>query len=213
MKVPPKRIAKLRPVPTLGQRALRYLREAGIARSRDLVAHGVTRAALQRLVENAAVVRVGRGLYALAGTDLGEKQSLAEAALAVPAGVVCLLSALQFHGLTTQNPTSVWMAIGHKARAPAGDKGVSLRVVRFSGAALLTGITEHRVGGVTIKLYGPAKTVADCFKFRHLVGHDVAMEALRDCLRERRATIDEIWTAARVDRVANLIRPYLEALA
>src|SRR4051794_18136072 len=92
-------------------------------------------------------------------------------------------------------------------------KGVSLRVVRFSGAALSTGIVEHRVGGVTIKLYGPAKTVADCFKFRHLVGHDVAMEALRDCLRERRATIDEIWAAARIDRVANLIRPYLEALA
>lgn len=210
--MPSKRISHRHPLPTLAEKALLCLREAGIARSRDLGAKGITRATLQRLVESGAIARAGRGLYSMPGVDLGEKQSLAEAALAVPAGVVCLLSALQFHGLTTQNPAAVWIAIGHKARAP-GDKGVPLRVVRLSGPSLITGITEHRVGRITVKVYGAAKTVADCFKFRHLVGHDVAMEALRDCLRDRRATMDEIWAAARVDRVANLIRPYLEALA
>jgi predicted transcriptional regulator of viral defense system len=210
MKVPRKRIRKGAVV--LSDRAVDFLREAGVARSRDLVARGVTRATLQRLVARGAIERIGRGLYTLKGTDLGEKQSLVEAALIVPAGVLCLLSALQFHGMTTQNPSEVWVAIDHKSRSPAGDRGVPLRVVRLSGAARDHGVVEHRIGGVTLKVYGAAKTVADCFKFRHLIGQDVAMEALRDCLRYRRATVDEIWTAARVDRVANLIRSYLEAL-
>jgi hypothetical protein len=114
--------------------------------------------------------------------------------------------------MTTQNPSAVWMAIDHKSRTPARGTDVPLRIVRLSGVAWDYGIVERRIGGVTLKVYGTAKTVADCFKFRHLIGQDVAMEALRDCLRYRRATVDEIWASASIDRVANLIRPYLEAL-
>lgn len=212
--MPAQRIISSTP-PSQGARALAFLDTAGIARGRDLVARGVTRAALRRLVARGEVEQAGRGLYVLAGADLGEKQTLIEAALMVPCGVVCLLSALQIHGLTTQNPPEVWMAIDHKARKPAAG-GVPLHVVRLSGQARTAGVVEHRIStapGVPLRVYDPAKTVADCFKFRHLVSHEVALEALRDCRRQRKATMDQLWEAAKIDRVANLIRPYLEAIA
>ena len=140
-----------------------------------------------------------------------ENQSLVEACKRVPRGVVCLLSALQFHGLTTQAPFEVWMAVGVRAWAPRVDYP-PLRIVRFSGSALTGGVEERRIGGVPIRVYGPAKTVADCFKFRNKVGLDVALEALRDCRRRRKATMDELWRAARVCRMTNVMRPYLESL-
>jgi len=214
MKMPALRI-KPGKAASQGARALAFLRAAGVARSRDFEGQGLTRATLRRLVASGAVEQIGRGLYTLPETDLGEKQTLIEAALMVPRGIICLLSALRFHGLTTQNPREVWMAVGHKARSPAGGD-VPMRVVRLSGRSLMAGVREHRVPGapaVTLRVYDPAKTVADCFKFRHLVGHDVALEALRDCRRQRKATMDQLWAAAKIDRVANLIRPYLEAIA
>jgi len=142
---------------------------------------------------------------------LTEHHHLVEAALRVSRGVVCLLSALRFHNLTTQSPFKVWMAIDRKAHLPAAG-GLPLRFVRFSGAALSVGVEEHILEGVTVKIYAPAKTVADCFKYRHKIGLDVALEALRDLLRRDRASLNEIWRYARICRVANVMRPYLEAL-
>src|SRR5690606_12755497 len=138
------------------------------------------------------------------------QRSLVEACRRVPRGAVCLLSALQFHGLTTPAPFEVWMAIDESARQPRGDSP-SLRIVRFSGAALTYGVQEYVVEGVTVRVYSPAKTVADCFKYRNKIGIDVAIEALRDCLRQRKATADELWQAAKVCRMTNVMRPYLEA--
>jgi predicted transcriptional regulator of viral defense system len=124
---------------------------------------------------------------------------------------VCLLSALRFHGLTTQAPFEVWLALDRKARAPRGGSP-SLRIVRMSGRALTTGVAEHRVEGVPVRVFNPAKTVADCFKYRNKIGLDVALEALRDAWRQRRVTMDELWRYAQVCRVSTVMRPYLESL-
>ena len=158
------------------------------------------------------VERVGRGLYTLPGAVLTERHSLAEACRRVPGGVVCLLSALRFHDLTTQNPAEVWMAIGQKAWRPRA-ANLALRLVYLSGAAFRDGVETHDVGGVTVRVFSAAKTVADCFKFRNKVGLDVALEALRDCWIKRRATLDELWHYAKICRVANVMRPYLESIA
>jgi predicted transcriptional regulator of viral defense system len=126
--------------------------------------------------------------------------------------VICLLSALQFHDLTTQAPFEVWMAIDVRARRPRG-KAPPLRIVRFSGKALTAGVETHRIEGVRVRVYGPAKTVADCFKYRNKIGLDVALEALRDYRRAHPGGLDELWKFAQICRVANVMRPYLEAQA
>src|SRR5262249_40178409 len=154
---------------------------------------------------------VRRGLHGSPDADLGENQTLAEAARQVPKGVVCLLSALRFHGLTTQAPHEVWMALPAKAWLPRVEHP-KLRVFRFSGRALTEGVEEHDVRGAVLHVYSPAKTVADCFKYRNKVGLDVALEALRDCWRERRCTMDALSEAARICRMTNVMRPYLESL-
>lgn len=122
-----------------------------------------------------------------------------------------MLSALRFHNLTTQSPFEVWMAVDRKARRPRSDSP-PLRIVRFSGEALKVGVEEHRIEGVTVSVYCPAKTVADCFKYRNKIGLDVALESLRDCWRERRCTMSDLWCYAKICRVANVMRPYLESL-
>ena len=134
-----------------------------------------------------------------------------EACKRVPRGVVCLLSALQFHKLTTQAPSEVWLALDRKARAPR-EGGQPLRFVRMSGRALTEGIEDHRIEGVAVKVYKPAKTVADCFKYRNKIGLDVALEALRDYRQKHRAGMDELWRFAKICRVERVMRPYLEAL-
>ena len=193
------------------QQALELVRQMGVLRSRDLVAHGIAREYLVRLHRKGLVNRVGRGLYVAADVDASEHQSLAEVSRKVPAGVICLLSALRFHGLTTQSPFEVWIAIDVKARRPKQD-GVPIRVVRFSGDALHAGVEEHAVEGVTVRVYNPAKTVVDCFKYRNKIGLDVALEALRECGRQRRCTNDDLWRYANLCRVANVMKPYLEAV-
>jgi predicted transcriptional regulator of viral defense system len=140
-----------------------------------------------------------------------ENRTLAEVGKRVPGGVVCLLSALQFHRLTTQAPYEVWLAIDRKAWRPISVE-LPLRIFRFSGPALSQGIEEHRIEGVPVKVYTPAKTVADCFKYRNKIGLDVALEALRVCWKQRQATMDQLWQAANICRVANVMRPYLESL-
>jgi len=127
-------------------------------------------------------------------------------------GVVCLLSALRFHDLTTQSPFEVWLAIGEKSRLPK-QENPQVRIVRFSTKALTYGVQGHRIEGVPVRVFTPAKTVADCFRYRNKIGLDVALEALRDCKRKRKATMDEIWKAAKVCRMANVMRPYLESIS
>lgn len=193
------------------QQLLDFARRAGVVRPRDLAALGVSRTQIQRMVARGALVRIARGLYTVADAEVTEHHSLVEAAARVPRGVICLLSALAFHDLTTQNPFETWLAIprgmGHPV-APA----LPLRIVRFSGLAYTEGVEEHQIEGVRVCVYGPAKTVADCFKYRHKIGLDVALEALRAVWSERRASMDEIWHYAEVCRVARVMRPYLESL-
>ncbi len=175
------------------------------------MALGVSREYLGQLAAKGLVERVGRGLYRLPDAEVSAQHTLVEATRRVPRGVVCLLSALRFHGVTTQVPTDVWLAIGPKIWQP-GVPDLPIHVVRFSGAALHEGIEEPVVEGAVLRVYSLAKTVADCFKYRNKIGLDVALEALRETLRERRTSVDEIWHYAQVGRVARVMRPYLEAV-
>ena len=185
--------------------------KGGILRPRDLQSKGLPTDYLWRLHQKEKLEKVGRGMYAIPGAGLSEHQTTVQAALRVPHGVVCLLSALRFHDLTTQSPFEVWMAIDGKARSPKEDI-IPLRIVRFSGKALTAGVETHPIEGVKVKVYNPAKTVADCFKYRNKIGLDVAIEALRDCWRKKRATTDQLWYYAKVCRVGRVMRPYLESL-
>jgi predicted transcriptional regulator of viral defense system len=192
------------------QRVLELAAHQPLVRPRDVEARGIARESLLRLYRQGVLVRAARGVYALADRPASEHHSLAVTAKRVPRGVICLLSALRFHGLTTQDPHEVWIAIDFKARKPSIESP-ALRVVRFSGRALAEGTEEHVIEGVRVLVYSAAKTVADCFKYRLKIGTDVAIEALRDALRTRRATIDDIHRYAKVCRVANVMRPYLES--
>ncbi|MFH1131187.1 MAG: type IV toxin-antitoxin system AbiEi family antitoxin domain-containing protein [Pseudomonadota bacterium] len=186
------------------------VRKLGIARPRDIATRKMPSSYLHRLAKEGVLERVGRGLYRIAGEEISERQSLAEACKRVPRGVICLLSALQFHEITTQNPFEVWIAIGIKTWRPTIDYP-PLKIVRFSGAALEQGIITKDVDGVTVRVYDAAKTVADCFKYRNKIGLDVALEALREYRRQRRS-MDELWRYAEICRVAKGMRPYMEAL-
>lgn len=197
--------------PTQTQKVLDLLDQCGVLRPRDLDRHRIPRTHLQRLLRRGEIDRVGRGLYMRAGADVTEHHSLVEVAKRVPEGVVCLLSALRFHGLTTQNPWEIWLAIKQKAWRPK-DMPVALRIVHLSPPAFLAGVEEHVVEGVTLRVYSAAKTVADCFKFRNKIGLDVALEALRDYRRKHRAGLDDLWRFAKICRVTSVIRPYMEAL-
>ncbi len=199
------------PTVTKMDATLALLRERGTLRPRELAAVGIPADYLDRLHRRGEAERVSRGLYALPDAEVSEHHSLAAAARQVPKGVVCLLSALRFHGLTTQSPAAVWLAVPNKAWVP-DVKSPRLRVFRYSGAALTAMVEEHAVEKVTVRVYSPAKTVADCFKFRNAVGLDVAIEALRDCWRQRRTTMDDLWTAAAACRMSNVMRPYLESV-
>lgn len=189
---------------------LEFVRGAGLLRPRDLDRIGIARAYLRRLEQRGLLERAARGLYRLPSATVTEHHGLAAACKLVPHGVVCLLSALRFHELTTQAPFQVWMAIDVRARRPRGATP-PLRIVRFSGRALSEGVQEHKIEGVRVRVYAPAKTVADCFKYRNKIGVDVALEALRDYRRQHPAGMDELWHFARICRVWNVMRPYLEA--
>lgn len=197
--------------PAVKKRFKAAFRGTTLLRSRDLAGQGFNRVQLREAVQAGLLERPGRGLYRLPGAAITENHTLAEVAKQIPNGVVCLLSALNFHRLTTQNPHEVWLAIGHKSWRPR-TRHVGLRIVRLSGLALHEGVETRTVEGVRLRIYNPAKTVADCFKFRNKIGLDVALEALRETWRARRATMKELEHYARVDRVANVMRPYFESL-
>lgn len=194
------------------RKVLKLTRKLGVLRPRDLESVGVPRVYLKQLVESGKLLKTGRGLYVAAGTDLTENHSLAEAAKLSPKGVICLLSALRFHGLTTENPAAVWIAIPRGARPPKSG-APALRPVRFSGQMMTAGIERHDIQGVSVPVYCVAKTVADCFRFRNRIGVNIAVEALRDAWRNKKVTADELWKHAKICRVLNVMRPYFDSLA
>ena len=194
------------------QRALSLTRARGIARARDYEAAGIPLVYVKRLTDSGELVRLRRGLYQdpeQVGEDIAH--NLAEAARAVPNGVVSLISALRHYGLTSQLPQAVWMTIPHKARTPKAG-GLPLQIVRATDKVLTAGVGRVPVEGVDVPIYGVAKTIADCFKHRRRVGEDVAIEGLREALRQRKTTASEIMHHAKIDRVAERVRPYLKAL-
>lgn len=193
------------------QKIMRYIGEHGMVRPRDIEAIGLPREYLVRLHRQGKLNRSGRGIYTLPDANVTERHSYAEVVKRVPEAVICLLSALTFHEITTQSPASVWIALNKGARTPAL-ASPSLRIVRLSGPSLTEGIENHQVEGVLVRVYSAAKTVADCFKFRNKIGIDVAIEALKDCLRQKKASINEVYRYAKICRVSNVIRPYMEAL-
>ncbi|HZL65051.1 MAG TPA: type IV toxin-antitoxin system AbiEi family antitoxin domain-containing protein [Thermoleophilia bacterium] len=191
---------------------LRTIRRLGVVRPIDLESRGIPRGRLYHLVRKGLVERQARGLY-VAGSHLyTAEHTLVQVAKRVPAGVFCLLTALRFHGLTTQNPADVWITLPERARKPRLDYPL-LRVARSSGAALVAGIETHRIEGVEVRVYSAAKTVVDCFKYRNKVGIDVAVEALRDFSRRYRGRASELAHFARVCRVTRVMQPYLDAIA
>lgn len=195
------------------EKTARLLRMArnGPVRARDLEAASIPRAYLTRLRDRGLLEQVDRGIYRLADAPLNELSSLAEVSKRLPNAVICLLSALQAHGLTTEAPHAVWVMIDRHARTPKLENP-SLEVVRASGPARTHGVETRIIDGVKVRLTTPAKTVADCFRFRRHVGLEVALAALKDYLRKRKGSIDALIEAARADRIYAFMRPYLEAL-
>jgi predicted transcriptional regulator of viral defense system len=200
------------PATTDRDKTLKLARRRQGVTARELAAARIHRQVLSRLVESGEIERVARGVYRLPEHPLTENYGLAMASAVVTHGVICLLSALQFHGIGTQLPSEVWIAIDRRARRPAL-KYPPLRIVRYSGAALTEGVESHRIEGRTVRVYNVAKTVADCFKYRNKIGLDVALEALREARRAKQASADALWRYAKINRVANVMRPYLEAVA
>ena len=196
---------------TTEERIQRLLQDMGVLRPSDLAAHGIPPRYASRLAQRGLLERIDRGLYAATDGDIHEYQTLAEVSRRMPHAIICLLSALRFHDLTTQAPFEVWALVDDHAYVPRTTR-LPVRVLYASGAALTEGVEEHRILGVPVRVTSPAKTVADCFKYRSKVGLDVALEALRETWRERRATMDELWRYAKVCRVARVMRPYLESL-
>jgi predicted transcriptional regulator of viral defense system len=193
------------------EKALGLLKSYGSLRSRDLTEMGISREMLRYLYKRGLIERAGRGLYRLGG-QMEEHRTLIEASKLVPKGVVCLLSALRFHEIGTQEPYDVWMALPNSAWRPRIET-LCLRFVYPSGRAFSEGIEVRDFPGGRIRVYNPAKTVADTFKFRNKIGLDVAVEALKDCLRSHKATRDELWHYAKICRVQKVMKPYMEALS
>jgi len=182
-----------------------------VLQPRDFARAGLHPEQVRRLVQAGQIERAGRGRYILAGTDVPEDIGLALVATAAPGAIVCLLTALRVHGIGTQAPREIWIAVDRRAAKPRIDYP-PVRVVRFSGRALTFGLETRKIGGIPVRIFSAAKTIADCFKYRNKIGLDIALEALKQGLRQKRFTRDELWTAAGVCRVSRVLRPYLEVL-
>jgi len=198
-------------MPSKAQAIELLAQKQGTIRARDLKARGLPSVYLGRLVRQGRLVRRARGVYAPAHQEVSVTNDWELACLHLPNGVLCLLSALVYHGIGTQNPAEVWMAIDVKAWRPKTNYP-RMRIVRFSGAALSHGVMTVRAGRATLRVYDAAKTVADCFKYRNKIGLDVAVEALREGWRARTFTLEQLAESARVCRVRHVIQPYLEML-
>ena len=200
------------PADTHSQRVLDLASQKGLLRASDLDAIDAPRVVLTRLIAAGLLDRVGRGLYRLPGHPISEHEGLMVVATKAPQAVFCLLTALQFHGLTTQLPRQVWIAMPRGSHSPRIDYP-PIRMVQMAGSAHLAGVEEHLCNGVKVRIYSPARTVVDCFKHRNKIGLDVALEALKDAWRTRKASADDLWRYAQDCRVATVMRPYMEAVA
>lgn len=195
---------------TIKKQILEVAQNKSVFRARDIPEAVDPRSTLCRMVYQGEIVRVGRGLYALPDAEVSENHSLAEATKRYPGGIICLISALFFHGIGTQMPYETWMMRRDRRVAPIKD--VPVRFVYCTGAVFAHGIERFRIEGTDVRIYTPAKTVADCFKYRNKIGLDVAIEALREGWSAKCFTMDELWAAAKVCRVHNIIQPYVEML-
>ncbi len=193
---------------TVTDKIVKMARKKGRLKAADLADIKASRTMLAHLANKGVLRRLVRGVYVLADY-ISENEAFIEIAAAVPHGVICLLSALQFHEITTQMPMEAWVAIERGSTVPRSGR-LRLRIVKFSGSAFFEGIEEHQSNGITIRVYSPAKTVVDCFKFRNRIGIDIAREALVDCLAQKKATRDEIYRYAKLCRMVRVMRPYLE---
>lgn len=197
---------------TMPERALALVRKLGVLRLRDAMEHGIHPEVLRRMVASGQLVRPARGIYAAPDRSPTEHTDLAQAALRVPTGVICLLSALNYHHIGTQMPHEVWMMIDRRSRRPTIDSP-PMRFILASGSSLTEGIDTVTIEGQKVKIFNPAKTVVDCFRYRRHVGLDVAIEAMREAIRARRCTPDAIARYAVSCGVWSVVRPYLEAVA
>ncbi len=186
-------------------------RKTGYVRASQISAKGLPRVALTRLVRAGKLIRQARGLYALPDRNIAEYESIVEICARYPNAVVCLLSALRYHGITTQAPFEVWIAVGFKSRKPTPNYP-PVRVVRFSEKLLEVGVERHEISGIEVPITSMARTVADCFRYRNKIGIDVAVEALRDGWTGNRIDLNQLWHFARLMRIASVIRPYMESL-
>lgn len=193
------------------QQVIDFAKQQAVVRPRDLVAKGLPKDYLNQLAQQGVLEKIGRGMYQWTGREMSSHQSLIEVAKLAPKGVISLLSALRFHELTTQNPFEVWLAIDRKARRPKIEYP-PVRFVTMSQEGLSQGVELHQLGGVEVKVFCAAKTVADCFKYRNKFGLDVALEALKEGWKARKITMDELLKYAKVCRVANVMQPYMETL-
>lgn len=193
------------------RRVLELASQKGLLRASDLDAINAPRVVLTRLIATGVLDRVGRGLYRLSDAQGSEFESLAAVAAKAPQAVFCLLTALQFHELTTQLPRQIWIAMPRGSHVPRIDYP-PIKMVQMIDRVYTVGVEEHLREGVKLKVYGAAKTVVDCFKHRNKIGLDVALEALKDARRSAKATADDLWRYAKICRVANVMRPYLEAV-
>lgn len=196
---------------TQTQRVLELAGQRGLLRASHLQELGIARVVLSRLAASGQLERVGRGVYRLPDAQGAEHESLATIAVKVPQAVFCLLTALQIHELTTQLPRQVWIAMPQGSHVPKMDYP-PVKMVQFSGEAYAQGIEAVRADQVELRVYGVAKTIADCFKHRNKVGLDVAIEALREALAANKTNANDLWRFAKICRVANVMRPYLETL-
>lgn len=194
------------------ERVLQLIPKNRWLRAGDLAGAGIPRVVLTPMTASGQLERAARGLYRLPDASSSEHEGLVTVARKVPQAVICLLSALQFHGLTTQLPRQVWIAMPRGSHVPRLDHP-PIKMVQFTGEAYTHGLGIHERDGVTLQVYGVAKTVADCFKHRNKIDMNVALEALKDARSQGRASLDDLWRCAKVCRVANVMRPYMEAVA
>lgn len=182
----------------------------GLFRPQDLEERGIPRGHVRTMLRRDEAEKVGRGLYRLRSAPVSELETIAMVCRRAPSAIICLLTALHVHGIGTQAPREVWIALDRKARRPRL-ADLPVRVVRFSGQMLKYAIETRDVHGVQVRITSPARTVVDCFRYRRKIGLDVALEALRDAVGTGRAPVDEILRAAEVCRIRTVITPYLES--
>lgn len=194
-------------------RVTKYAARKGVICPREVEDMGISRQVLYKLYQEGGLDRIARGIYSIPNAEITEYHTYAQVAVAFPSSVICLLSSLQFHDLTTQMPHRVWVALNRDTdRRSRKSSLFPVSIVRFSGESFSEGIEVHNIEGVDVRIYSAAKTVADCFKYRNKIGLEIAIEALTDCVRQKRATRDQIWYFAKICRVSKVIRPYMEAI-